>query len=156
MFAPGRGQHDRVRQRCDRQRGPPLCHRSAPHRGGRGHPEALAGPLRRVLCPLEIPTVTPYPIHATHHNSQRNRLITDISVGGRRSGWGVGGFTVRAKGSLCGGVSWWWNLSHCAASEAASCLHKTKSCPDTASERFSQSDSLHFQTGAEVTLISRL
>lgn len=43
--APGRSQHDRVGQRSDRQRGPPLRHRPPPHRRGRRHPETLPGPL---------------------------------------------------------------------------------------------------------------
>lgn len=45
LSCPGGGQHDRVGQRCDWQRRPALRHRAPAHGGGRGNPEALAGPL---------------------------------------------------------------------------------------------------------------
>lgn len=47
----GWSQHDRVRQRCDRERRPPLRHRPPSHSRGRRHPETLAGPLRPPLTP---------------------------------------------------------------------------------------------------------
>lgn len=50
MFAPGRSQHDSVRQRCDRQRRPSFCHLSPAHRGGRSNPETFTGPLRCPPC----------------------------------------------------------------------------------------------------------
>lgn len=47
LSCPGGGEHDRVGQRRDRQRRPALRHRAPAHCGGRGDPEALAGPLTR-------------------------------------------------------------------------------------------------------------
>lgn len=53
--ASGRSQHDRVGQRCDRQRRPSFRHRSPSHCRGWSNPETIAGPLRWSAQVLYLP-----------------------------------------------------------------------------------------------------
>lgn len=85
IFSSGWGQHDRVGQRCDWQRRPPLRHRPASHSRCRSNPETFAGPLRRPLMSVLYP-----PISATQHSSHQSGHFFWVGGQGSQSEQGRG------------------------------------------------------------------
>lgn len=82
VFSSGWSQHDRVGQRCDRQRRPSLRHRSASHSRGRSNPETFTRPLRRPITSVLYP-----PISATQHSSHQSGHFFWVGGQGSESDW---------------------------------------------------------------------